>query len=365
MATYLVTGATGYLGMHLCEALLGAGHTVKALCRKDAQNLVDAGVKVVAGDVTDRESVKAAAKGVDGVFHLAGRVSRDAKDTAELHQLHVQGTMAVVEACRANKVKRLVHCSTSGVVGVTEPPGQELDEHAVPDLTLVGKWPYYLSKIFAEQTALAANGKDLEVVSINPSLLLGPGDVRGDSTRDVRMFLERKLPGYTAGGVSIVDARDAALALVLGMDKGRAGERYLVTALNTPVKDFLERLARVSGVPAPMFPLNRQMGQFSARLLDAVARTVDGANPLDATSVEMASYCWYVSPAKAQEELGWQPRDITETLVDTVEDLRQQGVGTTGTSQLPQGAGLAESLLADTWRAMDKWMKKAASERRG
>jgi dihydroflavonol-4-reductase len=361
MAKYLVTGATGFLGLHLCEVLLEKGHKVRALCRKPAANLAEAGVEVVSGDVLDKESLKPALKGVDGVFHLAGRVSRNPDDAADLHKLHVQGTMAVVEACKAANVKRMVHCSTSGTVGVTQPPGEELDENTQPDITLVGKWPYYLSKIFAEQTALGAATKEFEVVSINPSLLLGPGDVRGDSTRDVKLFMERKFPGIPAGGVSIVDVRDAAQALWLGMEKGRSGERYLVTGLNATVKDFFERLSRVSGVPAPMVPMSRQMGTLSARLLDAYAKTVDGANPLDAVSVEMASYCWYVSSHKAQEELGVTFRDPNETLMDTVDDLRKQGVSTTGT--MPAGAGLAENLLSDTWRAVDKWMKKAATPR--
>ncbi|MEW5854384.1 MAG: NAD-dependent epimerase/dehydratase family protein [Myxococcota bacterium] len=358
MATYLVTGATGFLGLHLCEQLLNAGHTVKALSRKPAPRLEEVKVQVALGDVLDEPSVAAAAKGCNAVFHLAGRVSRDPSDAADLHALHVRGTQNVVNACKAARVPRLVHCSTSGVVGVTEPPGRVLDESAQPDLTLVGKWPYYLSKIFAEQTALAAAGRDLEVVSVNPSLLLGPGDERGESTRDVRMFIQRQIPGVPQGGVSIVDARDAAHALVLALQKGRTGQRYLVTGLNTPVKDFFARLAAVSGVPAPLIPLPRSVGALSARFLDEFAKRIDGRNPLDPVSVEMASYCWYVSPEKAQSELGLEFRDPNETLHDTVEDLRQQGVKTE--SALPPGAGLVENILADGWRAMDKWLKKAS-----
>ncbi|MBI5495119.1 MAG: NAD-dependent epimerase/dehydratase family protein [Deltaproteobacteria bacterium] len=361
MATYLVTGATGFLGIHLCEALLGAGHKVRALCRGEAGNLREAGVDVRRGDVLDRAAVADALKGTDGVFHLAGRVSRDPAAAAELHRLHVQGTLAVVDGCRTAGVKRMVHCSTSGTVGVTLPPGEELDESAQPDLTVVGKWPYYLSKIYAEQAALAAARDGLEVVSINPSLLLGPGDIRGESTRDIRLFMERKIPGIPAGGVSIVDVRDAAQALILGMEKGRSGERYLVTGLNTTVKAFFERVSRVSGVAAPLIPMSRPMGEISARFLDALAKTVDGYNPMDAVSVEMAGYCWYVSPHKAQEELGVEFRDPNLTLLDTVHDLRAHGVTTTG--QAPAGSGLAEALLADTWRAVDRWMKKAAAQR--
>jgi len=361
MAKYFVTGATGFLGLHLCEKLLEAGHSVTALCRNPAENLKEVGVEVVQGDVLQPASLKAHCRNVDGVFHLAGRVSRNPDDAAALHKLHVQGTQAVVDACKENKVRRLVHCSTSGVVGVTLPPGEELDETAQPDLTVVGKWPYYLSKIFAEQTALNAASDALEVVSINPSLLLGPGDARGESTRDVKLFLQRKIPGVPSGGVSIVDVRDAANALLLGMEKGRSGERYLVAALNTTVRDFLDRLQRVSGVPAPMIPLSRAMGAVSTRLLDTVAKAIDGNNPLDPVSIEMAGYCWYVSSVKAQEELGLVFRDPNETLHDTVEDLRQHGVESK--SSLPQGGGLAESLLMDAVKFADKWRKRALENR--
>jgi dihydroflavonol-4-reductase len=361
MATYLVTGATGFLGMHLCERLLVEGHRVRALCRQDAPHLTDVGIEVVRGDVLDRSGLSAALKGMDAVYHLAGRVSRNSDDALELHRLHVQGTQNVLEACKATRTGRLVHCSTSGTVGVSDPPGVELDENAAPDLTVLGRWPYYLSKLFAEQSVLAAGKDGMCVVIVNPSLLLGPGDTRGDSTRDVRLFMERKIPGVPQGGVAIVDVRDVAEALSRAMEKGRSGQRYLVSALNTTVKDFFDRLSRVSQVPAPVLPLSRTLGTLSARMLDGVARTLDGSNPLDAVSVEMASYCWYVSSRKAQTELGVQFRDPNETLHDTVEDLRRQGVRSQGS--LPAGAGLAESLLGDALRAAERWRKRILDER--
>ena len=356
MVQTAVTGATGFLGRHLCALLRQDGHEVRAVVRTRQAALDALGVTQVEGDVLDAASLPLAFKGAQVVFHLAGRVSRNPDDASALHRLHVGGTQHAVDACLQAGVPRMVHCSTSGTVGVTASPGYELDEEAQPDLTVVGRWPYYLSKLYAEQTALRANSSKLAVVSINPSLLLGPGDERGDSVRDVRLFMERKIPGAPSGGVSLVDVRDAAAALVAGWHKGRPGERYLVTGLNCTVREFFERLSRVTEVPAPLFTMSPTVGRLSSRMMDAVARGLDTANPLDETTVEMAGWCWYVSAEKAQRQLGINLRDMGQTLHDTVEDLRRRGVTTQGS--MPNGAGLVEAMVADGFKALDRWRRK-------
>jgi dihydroflavonol-4-reductase len=340
MSRFFVTGATGFLGRHLATMLRQNGHEVIALCRKkDEPALAAEGVIVRPGDVLDAASVRAAAEGCEGLFHAAGKVSRKPEDAEELYKVHVEGTKITLDACRAVGIKRAVLASTSGVVAVTRqaPPKWGIgrakepevrNEDAETPIDIIARWPYYRSKLYAERAAFDRNGPGFEVIAINPSLLLGPGDERGSSTGDVVKFLERKVPVVPAGGLSFVDVRDAAQAMVLAFEKGRAGHRYLVSAINLTVEAFFARLERLSGVPAPRLKLPRSvtLARAGADLMERAARHVPIEAPVDRISAEMAQHFWYVDATKARTELGFMPRDATETLADTIEDLKQRGV---------------------------------------
>jgi dihydroflavonol-4-reductase len=334
MTTALVTGATGFLGMHLVDRLLERDVQVVALCRDDAPTrarkaeLEEKKVRIVWGDVLERPAVLEAARGADVLFHCAGRVSRDPRDAAALHRIHVEGTATALDAAREAGVKRAVVASTSGVVCVTDDPEEVRDETAPPPMRFIASWPYYRTKLFAEQAAFERNHGSFEVVCVNPALLLGPGDVAGSSTGDVADFLERRLPVVPSGGISFVDARDAAEALCLAWERGRPGQRYLVASQNLTMQSFCDKLERVSGVKGPALKIpsrSAALARAGAKLLGRVRDRLPNLPPIDPVSAEMATYFWYVDSSKARSELGWAPRDPVETLADTVEDLRARG----------------------------------------
>jgi dihydroflavonol-4-reductase len=312
----LVTGATGFLGTHLVRALEAHGHDVVAFSRSTG------------GDVLDPVAVRDAAEGCTAAFHCAGKVSRRPADAEALYRLHVEGTKNVLEACEASGVARVVVASTSGTVAVSDSSDRVATEEDEAPIGIVSRWPYYRSKLFAERAALARNRDGFAVVSVNPSLLLGPGDVHGSSTEDVRLFLEGAIPAVPAGGISFVDARDAAEAMRLAMERGRGGERYLVGACNVTMRELFARLARVSGVRAPWLPMprSREVARIGAAMMDRLAARVGVTARVDPVSVEMAQCFWYLDSGKAERELGWHARDSGETLHDTVEDLRARGV---------------------------------------
>jgi dihydroflavonol-4-reductase len=331
MARYLVTGATGFLGTHLVRSLIEHGHEVVALARS-ADGLPE-GAIARRGDVLDENSVRDAAAGCIGVFHCAGKVSRKAEDAEELHRVHVKGTKVVLEACRAAGVKRAVVASTSGTVAVSDDPDHISTETDETPIGIINRWPYYRAKLFAERAALEMNTSsengNFEVISVNPTLLLGPGDIRGSSTEDVRLFLEKKIPAVPPGGMSYVDARDAAEAMRLAMDKGTPGERYLIGACNVTIREFFGRLERISGVRAPWMPMPRvgaELSRIGSKLLDDVARRIGLAMPIDPISLDMSQFYWYLDASRAERVLGWTARDPIVTLLDTVEDLRARGV---------------------------------------
>jgi dihydroflavonol-4-reductase len=153
--------------------------------------------------------------------------------------------------------------------------------------------------------------------------LLGPGDLRESSTGDVRKFLDGSIPATPAGGLAFVDARDAALGMLLAAERGRPGERYILNAQNISVAAFFQRLSRISGVSAPVFrlPASRPLAMGIGRLFARAVRSIGGEPPVDEASIEMGQYFWYCDASKAERELGFRPRDPGETLKDTVDDL--------------------------------------------
>ncbi len=319
----LVTGGTGFLGSTLVPLLVEAGHRVRLLQRSGAPGAEALGVEVVRGSVLAAAAVRAALDGVDAVHHLAGRVDFDGKDPAALYALHVQGTRTVLEAAVSTGVKRVVLASTSGTIAVfrEERTGTEADPYPLRE---VAGWPYYLSKIYQEKAALRiARDSGLPLVVLNPSLILGPGDVRLSSTDVVWKFLKRRVPAMPGGGLSFVDVRDAAQAFAAALERGRPGERYLLGGANMTFRELFGRLERLSGVAAPRLSLPSRANVAGARLLEKLASWRGAEPPIDSASVEMGERFWYCDSHRAEEELGFRSRDPQDTLSETVRWLRQ------------------------------------------
>lgn len=325
MARYWVGGATGFLGSHLVRTLLAEGHEVVATSRSGGSLGSTPVAKV---DIMDAAAVEASAQGADGAFLTAGRVSRDKDDAEQLHQLHVVGTRNALRGLAAAGIPRVVVASTSGTIAVGSDPKHIFNENDDAPLEIIASWPYYRTKLYGEQEALDANRVGFEVVIVNPSLLLGPGDVRESSTGDVRRFLERSIPAIPCGGYAFVDVRDAARGMLLAFERGQAKQRYLLNAKNLTIAAFFQRLSRLTGVKPPLLrmPKRRELALQLNQVFNKAVRAIGGEPPVDEVSVEMAQYYWYCDSEKAQRELGWQARDPGETLRDTVFDLVERGV---------------------------------------
>ena len=325
-APVLVTGATGFLGAHLLDVLLEDGPSpLRVLSRRPAPELAERGVEVVEGDLLEGPGLAAAVSGVRRVFHLAGLVSRDPADTARMQRLPVDGARRLARHARSAGVERVVLVSTSGTIAVTREPAPDRDETAAVPIERIGGWPYYRSKWLQEQVLLSA-GPDLEVVVVNPSLLLGPGDERLSSTGDVLRFLAGDVLVTPPGGLNFVDGRDAAASVAAAMERGRPGHRYLLGGHNWSFADFFARLSEVSGSPAPRLRLPRGFYTAAALVTEEAARQVGREPAVDRISREMAGCYWYFSSAKAERELGHRARDGRLTLLDTVRWLEGRGL---------------------------------------
>ncbi len=314
----LVTGGTGFLASALVPMLAADGHRLRLLQRSAAPEAEALGAAVVRAPLSDEAAIRSALDGVEAVCHLAGQVSFDPDEPAALYDLHVQGTRRLLEACAAAGVKRVVLASSSGTIAVSREERIATEADGYP-ISLVGRWPYYLSKIFQEKTALRLHADTgLPIVILNPSLLLGPGDARLSSTDVVFKFMERRIPAMPTGGLSFVDVRDAARAFALALEKGRPGERYLLGGANMTFKELFGRLERLTGIAAPRLTLPRRVNVAGARLLERFHAWRGTETPLDPRSAEMGEHFWYCDSRKAEAELGFTARDPQETLFDTV-----------------------------------------------
>ncbi|HEX7597866.1 MAG TPA: NAD-dependent epimerase, partial [Polyangia bacterium] len=188
-------------------------------------------------------------------------------------------------------------------------------------------WGYYSSKLYQERAARQICADRIELVMVNPSLLLGPGDVRMGSTRDVLSFLSGDIRLVPPGGINFVDARDVAAIIPVAMEKGRPGERYLLGGHNMSFAEYFDRIERVS---KEYHPRMKAPGRWSVRAVQAQSalfRALGRTSPIEPASVDQATHFWYFESNKACEELGFAPREATETIFDTIQYIREHALG--------------------------------------
>jgi dihydroflavonol-4-reductase len=205
-------------------------------------------------------------------------------------------------------------------------------------MDLVARWPYYASKLYQEETAKRACGDKVELVTLNPSLLLGPGDDRLSSTRPILQFIARDIALMPAGGLNVVDARDVAALMPVAMSRGTPGARYLVGAVNWTFAELFGRLERLTKIPGPKVKISGDFPFLASRAQAAVYRKLGRKVPVEPQSVEMAQYFWYFDSGKAARELGFSPRDPADTLRETVKYIRDHLLGNSALSGRPLAA---------------------------
>jgi dihydroflavonol-4-reductase len=329
--TTLVTGGTGFLGSHLVRMLAAQNKgRLRVLVQSAPPSwLKDRAldVELVAGSVTSADDVARAVTGVDQIYHLAGMVSHKSEDAHRMYAVHVDGTRLVCEAAARAGVTRIVIASTSGTVAVSRRPEDVADEETPAPVDIISRWPYYASKLYQEETARRACAGKVELVTVNPSLLLGPGDDRLSSTRPIVQFLAREILLMPAGGLSVVDARDVAAILPTVMARGTAGARYLLGAVNWTFADFFGRLERLTKIAGPKLKVTGELPHLAARAQAAVFKKLGRRVAVEPESVEMAQYYWYMDAGKAARELGFIPRDPADTLRETVDYVRERVLG--------------------------------------
>lgn len=324
-----VTGATGFVGSHVARELAAQGADLRVLVRKTSRkdNIADIKAEHAEGDLRDAASLKKAMSGCDAVFHVAADYRLWTPEPRQMYQSNVEGTRALIEAARETGVRRVVYCSSVATMGFkpgkNPDPVKESDRVSIADM--IGH--YKRSKFMAEQVALEAGKNGANVVIVNPTTPIGENDIKPTPTgRIVVDFLKRNFPAYVETGLNLADVKEVARGHILAYEKAKPGERYILGGEDLTLKQLLDKLAAITGLPSPTakVPHAVAMGfaffdeNFTGRLLGKEPRATVEA-------VRMGKKMMFASSAKAERELGYRVIPVGSALKRAVEWFRAHG----------------------------------------
>jgi len=322
-----ITGATGFLGSHVARVLAEQGADLRLLVRSTSnlKNLEGLKAQTATGDLRDAASLEKAMSGCDMVFHVAADYRLWVRDPHEMYRSNVEGTRALLEAARNNGVRRVVYTSSVATIGFRT-DGQPADEESPVSLAdMIGH--YKRSKFMAEQVAIEAGRSGMDVVTVNPTTPIGEQDVKPTPTgRIVVDFLKRKFPAYVETGLNLVDVRECACGHVAAFEKGRTGERYILGGQDLTLKQILDKLGAITGLPSPKVKLP-YLFAFAAGVVDeAVTGMLLRREPrATVDTVRMGKKKMFASSGKAERELGWKIVPVDDALRRAVEWFRVNG----------------------------------------
>ena len=322
----LVTGGSGYIGSAVVRELLEGGSELRVLVTKtdDLSNLGGLEVELVYGDITDFHSVMSALDGCDRVFHLAAVYAIWLPDPKTMSWVNVNGTRNVLEACLRRGIEKVVHTSSVAALGAH---GKEhpADESARFNLAHT-RDGYYLSKYRAEQVALDYFRRGLPVVIVNPTNPCGPRDIVPTPNGQLIINVIRgKLPGYVDGGINVSDIEDTARGHVLAMEKGRAGEKYVLGNTNVSVKEYFDLIAELGGGKPPSIRIPSSVAVFSGYLYELLAMLTRRPPITTAAWVRVGSQYSFWDSSKAVRELVMPQTPIRDSIESAIDWFRANG----------------------------------------
>ncbi|HEX2621194.1 MAG TPA: NAD-dependent epimerase/dehydratase family protein, partial [Phototrophicaceae bacterium] len=299
----LVTGGTGFVGSHVARALIESGHEVRILHRASSKLTTLEGVlfESAIGDILDRESLRAACQGCDWVFHVAAIADYWRADQSRMFEANVEGTRRVLEASREAGVKRVIFTSSAAAIGIL--PGQSSSESVAFNLS-PSHFPYGYSKVLAERVVQDAVAVGQDVITLNPGVVMGPGDlnmISGSFITQIRQF--GILTPMTNGGVGVVDVRDVARWQVLAAEKGISGERYILSTANYSYQDWFAMIADTVGVSRPILTVPAFILPLAAWVID-ILRRYGISTPVDADQVRLGGRYVYFDTTKTWSAFG-------------------------------------------------------------
>lgn len=318
MTRVLVTGGSGFIGQHLVSALVAGGRQARVFDLRPPIHLPP-DVQYVKGSVLDPEALNEALSGVEAVYHLAGLPGMWLPHKSDFHTVNCRGTETVIAAARKRDIARFLHCSTESILFRPSPSEDAALEGSLPPADKM-PGPYTRSKMLAEKAAMQAAASGFPVVVACPTMPIGPFDYNlTPPTAMLRHFLGRRFQLYLDFIVNLVDVRDVAAGLILAMERGRVGHRYILGGESIPLKNILRLMEAISGRRSLLIPVHSRIAEMAAAMLEFIADHWTQLPPVaTAEGVRIALRAAALSIEKARDELDYAPRPVEPALRDTI-----------------------------------------------
>ncbi|HZQ44495.1 MAG TPA: hopanoid-associated sugar epimerase [Acidobacteriaceae bacterium] len=315
-----LTGATGFVGSHVARVATERGAELRLLTRRTSktENLPQH-AELVQGDLREPVKFAAALQGCDALMHVAADYRLWVPDPAEMYKANVEGTRELLRLAREAGVRRVVYTSSVATMGFRKDASAVDEETPVSDADMIGH--YKRSKWMAEQEAIAAARAGQEVVMLNPTTPVGAMDAKPTPTgRIIVDFLNRKFPAYVETGLNLVDVEEIARMHLAALERGRFGERYILGGENLTLKQILDKLAAMTGLPSPTMKVPHVVAMAFAFFDEMVTGKMRGKEPrATVEAVRMGKKMMWASSAKAERELGWRVVPVDGALHKAVE----------------------------------------------
>jgi dihydroflavonol-4-reductase len=322
-----VTGATGFLGSHVARQLLAGGADLRLLVRPTSrtENIADLKAERVVGDLRDPESLKKGMAGCDFVFHVAADYRLWSLNGQELYDSNVQGTRNILDAARESGVRRVIYTSSVATMGFGNNGRLTEEKSPVTLANMIGD--YKRSKFMAERLVIDAGQAGQDVVMVNPTTPVGERDIKPTPSGQIIVdFLKRKFPAYVDTGLNLVDVIDCAEGHLLAMEKAQPGERYILGGENLTLKQILDKLGTITGLPSPKlkvpYGVALAAGVWGSVVVGGMLKREPRAT---IEAVQMSRKKMFVTSTKAERDLGWNPRPVDAALTRAVEWFRANG----------------------------------------
>jgi len=310
-----VTGATGFVGSHVAAMAAEQGAELRLLARKSSNTAnLPAGAELVVGDLRAPEGFAAALRGCDAVIHVAADYRLWVPDPADMYKANVEGTRELLRLAREAGVPRVVYTSSVATMGF-DAAGTVVDEATpVGEADMIGH--YKRSKWMAEQVAMAAARDGQQVIVLNPTTPIGAMDTKPTPTGRIMVdFLNKNFPAYVDTGLNLVDVREIARMHLVALERGVPGERYILGGENLTLKQILDRLAAITGLPSPKHKVPHAVAMAYAFFEEMITGKLRGKEPrATVEAVRMGKKMMFASSAKAERELGLRVLPVEDAL---------------------------------------------------
>jgi dihydroflavonol-4-reductase len=322
-----LTGATGFVGSHVARAFAAQGARLRMLVRAASRldNLQGIAGETIVGDLRNPDSFRSALAECDVLVHVAADYRLWVRDPQAMYAANVDGTRNLLALARELGVSKVVYTSSVATMGFRE-DGTIVDENTPVSLDdMIGH--YKRSKFLAEQEAIAAARDGQQVFVLNPTTPIGANDIKPTPTGQIVVdFLNRRFPAYVDTGLNLVDVSEVARMHVAALELARPGERYILGGENLSLKQILDKMSAITGIPSPTMKVPHTVAMAFAFFDETVTGRVRGKEPrATVEAVRMGKKKMFASSAKAERELGFRVLPVYSALRAAIDWFRAHG----------------------------------------